>query len=50
MTGKVVHNCKTSTIQAVAGGWQVPGQLGLHSETLFQKKTNRERKKRKSTI
>jgi hypothetical protein len=33
-----VHGCDTSTWEAETEGSQLPGQPGLHSETLSQKK------------
>jgi hypothetical protein len=35
--GVVVYTCKFSTQEAEAGGYQVQGQPGLHSEILPQK-------------
>jgi hypothetical protein len=37
-----VHVCYHSTKEAEAGGWQVRGHLGLHSET--NKQINKEQK------
>jgi hypothetical protein len=41
---KMEHTCNPITPEAEAGGSIVPGQLGLHSETLSQK-TNKLKKK-----
>lgn len=37
MPGRAVHACNSSAGEAKTGGSWIPGQLGLHSETLFQK-------------
>jgi hypothetical protein len=39
MLSMVVHICNPSIWEAEAGGWQVGGQPGLHSEILPQKKS-----------
>jgi hypothetical protein len=36
--GMVVQDSNPSTREAETSGWRVPGQPGLHSETLYQKK------------
>jgi hypothetical protein len=38
MSGMVTHVCNSITPEAEAGGLQIPGQPGLHRETLYQKK------------
>jgi hypothetical protein len=40
----VVHICNPSTQKAEAGGLEVLSQPGLHSETLPQKKPNKQNK------
>jgi hypothetical protein len=37
--------CDPSPGEAEAGGWQVPGQPGLHSKTLSQKKVKIDKRK-----
>jgi hypothetical protein len=41
MPGMVVHTYNLITPKAEAGGWQVQGQPGLHSEMLSQKNKKR---------
>jgi hypothetical protein len=43
----VAHTCKPSTCKGEAGGWRGQGYLGLHSETLPQKKKKRKKEKKK---
>jgi inosine/xanthosine triphosphate pyrophosphatase family protein len=43
----VAYNCNLSTWEVEAGGLQVPGQPGLYSKTLSQKKKKKKEKKRK---
>jgi hypothetical protein len=40
----VVHICKPSIQSAGTGGWQIPGQPGLHSKTLTQQEQRKGRK------
>jgi hypothetical protein len=37
----VAHTCSSSSLEAEVGGLRVPGQPGLHSETLSQKQTHK---------
>jgi hypothetical protein len=45
--GIKLHAYNPSTLEAEAGGSQVQGQPGLHSETLFQKEILRAQYRRK---
>jgi hypothetical protein len=47
MVGMVVHACNPSNREAEAGGYRVPGQSGVHSKTLSQKKEKKKPKKTK---
>jgi hypothetical protein len=46
----VAHTYNPSIQEAKAGGSRVPGQSGLHSETLSQKKKTKEEKKSEGDI
>jgi hypothetical protein len=44
----VTHACNPRPWRAKEGRWWIQGQLGLHSETLTQKKNHEERRKKNS--